>query len=318
MFKWKKTGRIFDPTKVQGKDWMKTHAQCPGTLVFDDFVRVYFACRPDPKDGKYVSRTTFLDLDRKDLTQIINIADKPILELGPTGSFDEFGIYPSSVIKEEREIRLYYAGWSRWESVPFMASVGLAVSKDNGVSFERYGQGGPILSQSPNDPFVISGARIRKFNNKWYLFYLSGRKWIPDEHGRMESVYKIRLAVSDDGINWHRDNRNIVADVIDAHECQAGGDVFYYEGKYHMYFSYHPALDFRNKENGYRIGYAYSDDLVSWMRDDTQAGISLSETGWDSEMQHYPHVFELDGNHYMLYNGNAFGKYGFGLAVLED
>ena len=35
-------------------------------------------------------------------------------------------------------------------------------------------------------------------------------------------------------------------------------------------------------------------------------------------MHHYPHVFELNGKYYMLYNGNDFGMYGFGLAVLED
>jgi len=35
-------------------------------------------------------------------------------------------------------------------------------------------------------------------------------------------------------------------------------------------------------------------------------------------MHHYPHVFQLDNKWYMLYNGNEFGKYGFGLAVLEN
>ena len=31
----------------------------------------------------------------------------------------------------------------------------------------------------------------------------------------------------------------------------------------------------------------------------------------------YPHVFELDGEIIMLYLGNEFGRYGFGLAKLE-
>jgi hypothetical protein len=31
----------------------------------------------------------------------------------------------------------------------------------------------------------------------------------------------------------------------------------------------------------------------------------------------YPHVFELNAKVYMLYNGNEFGRYGFGLAELE-
>ena len=65
------------------------------------------------------------------------------------------------------------------------------------------------------------------------------------------------------------------------------------------------------------IGYAYSDDLTSWVRDDDNVGIDVSEGDWDSDMLCYPHVFECDGKIYLLYNGNEFGKYGFGIAVLE-
>ena len=66
-----------------------------------------------------------------------------------------------------------------------------------------------------------------------------------------------------------------------------------------------------------KIGYAYSKDLINWTRDDSKVGIGLSESGWDSEMVAYPHVFELDGEIYMLYIGNEVGRYGFGLAKLK-
>ena len=85
-----------------------------------------------------------------------------------------------------------------------------------------------------------------------------------------------------------------------------------------MYFAYREGLDFRNiPGRGYKIGYATSLDLIKWERKDNEAGIEYSENGWDSTMHHYPHVFELNGKYYMLYNGNDFGKYGLGLAVLE-
>lgn len=32
----------------------------------------------------------------------------------------------------------------------------------------------------------------------------------------------------------------------------------------------------------------------------------------------YPHTFTVNGKRYLLYNGNAFGRDGFGVAVLED
>ncbi|HEY5774234.1 MAG TPA: hypothetical protein VIS75_16465, partial [Chitinophagaceae bacterium] len=64
--------------------------------------------------------------------------------------------------------------------------------------------------------------------------------------------------------------------------------------------------------------YAYSDDLRSWQRDDDNAGLDVSNEGWDSEMLCYPHIFSCDEKIYLLYNGNEFGRFGFGLAVLED
>ena len=84
-----------------------------------------------------------------------------------------------------------------------------------------------------------------------------------------------------------------------------------------MFFCYRYSLGYRCKEGGYRIGYASSDDLVNWVRDDSKAGIDISEDDWDSEMVSFPHVFELDGSIYMLYLGNQMGRYGFGLAKLE-
>ena len=45
--------------------------------------------------------------------------------------------------------------------------------------------------------------------------------------------------------------------------------------------------------------------------------VSLLHPWWDSEMICYPYVFEHKDDLYMLYNGNDYGKTGFGLAVLE-
>ena len=53
-------------------------------------------------------------------------------------------------------------------------------------------------------------------------------------------------------------------------------------------------------------------------RNDELAGIDVSPEGWDSEMICYPYIFEHRGLLYMLYNGNGYGKTGFGLAVMGD
>ena len=84
-----------------------------------------------------------------------------------------------------------------------------------------------------------------------------------------------------------------------------------------MFFCYRFSSYYRGHQNGYRIGYASSYDLLDWVRDDSKVGIDVSESGWDSEMISYPHVFELDGEIYMAYLGDQVGRYGFGMAKLN-
>ncbi|MBC7694108.1 MAG: glycosylase [Burkholderiales bacterium] len=317
MFTWRKKGRIFIPQEITNIDWLKSFAQAPAILKFDDFIRVYFSCRPNPDEkGQYVSYSAYLDLNRKNLFEIMNIAKEPIFKLGAKGTFDEFGTYPTSVIWKGNDVMAYYAGWTRCESVPFNVAIGAAISKNNGETFEKIGSGGPVLSYSINEPFVLSGPKIRQFNGTYYLFYIAGRKWIENE-GKPEPVYKIRMAHSNNGLNWIKEDKDLIESKLEENEAQASPDVFYHNNKYHMFFCYRYGLDFRGKAKGYRIGYAYSVDLVNWERDDSKAGIDVSEEGWDSEMISYPHVFELDGRIYMMYLGNQVGKEGFGIAELE-
>lgn len=317
MFKWKKRGRVFIPQEVKDRDWLKSFAQAPAVLQFDDFIRVYFSCRPGPdENGQYVSYSAYLDLDRKDLFKILRIAKEPVFKLGARGCFDEFGTYPTSVIRKDGDVWAYYAGWTRCESVPFNVAIGAGISKNDGETFEKIGNGGPILSYSTNEPFVISGPKIRYYNGKYYLFYIAGSKWIPN-NGKPEPVYKIRMAYSKDGLSWDKADKDLIESKLGEDEAQASPDVFFANGKYHMFFCYRYGLNYRGKEHGYRIGYASSEDLINWERDDTKAGIDVSEEGWDSEMISYPHVFELEGKIYMMYLGNAVGKEGFGLAELE-
>jgi hypothetical protein len=316
MFYWKKLGKVFSPQDVIGRPWLKEFAQAPATLVMEDVVRVYFSCRP-PADqmGQYVSYSAYVDLDRADLLSVRQVADQPILSLGGLGEFDEFGIYPVSVIRDGDLVRAYYAGWTRCESVPFNVAIGSAVSRDGGKTFKKLGNG-PLLSYSPDEPFVLSGPKIRRFNDNWYLFYIAGCKWKLVD-GRAEPVYKIRLAISEDGIHWNKLNKDLLESRVEEDEAQASPDVFYANGIYHMFFCYRYSGNYRGRDNGYRIGYASSRNLIDWVRDDSKAGIDVSEQGWDAEMISYPHVFELDGNTYMAYLGDQVGRHGFGLAVLE-
>jgi predicted GH43/DUF377 family glycosyl hydrolase len=316
-FRWTKLGRVFDPALLPDPPaWMREFAQAPATLVMSDVVRVYFSCRPAPdSNGQYVSHAAYVDLRRANLFDHVRVSPQPVLGLGGLGTFDEFGTYPMSVVRNGDEVWAYYGGWTRCVAVPFDVAVGRAVSRDGGETFEKQGRG-PVLGPTLDEPFVISGPKIRRFGDRWILFYIAGVKWLAGS-GRAEPVYRIRMATSEDGIQWQRHGRELIPPRLEADECQASPDVFMANGAYHMFFCYRYSLDYRNRDRGYRIGYARSLDLVNWERDDAAAGIEVSADGWDAEMISYPHVFALDGITYMLYLGNQVGRTGFGLARLE-
>ena len=316
MFEWRKLGKVFDPRSISDRPWLREFAQAPATLLFDDIIRVYFSCRPPAdENGQYVSYSAWVDLDRADPTKVVRIATKPILSLGELGTFDEFGTYPVSVIRDGALIWAFYGGWTRCESVPFNVAIGGAVSHDRGETFTKLGPG-PVIGYSPDEPFVMSGPKIRRFHDLFYLFYIAGTRWKLDD-GRAEPVYRIRMATSADGISWRKHGRDLIVPRIEDDEAQASPDVHFHDGRYHMFFCYRHSTAYRNQARGYRIGYANSDDLVTWHRDDCLAGLQPSAEGWDSEMVSYPHVFIVDDRTYMAYLGDGVGREGFGLALLE-
>jgi hypothetical protein len=316
MFKWQKLGRIYNPCDYPERAaWMNCFAIAPATLVLQDRVRVFFGCRPQRDgNGQVVTYTTFLDLARDNLFEILEFAHAPVLTLGEIGTFDEFGTYPLSFVRRGTELLGFYAGWTRCESVPFNVGIGAAISVDNGRTFDKLGSG-PLLPYTLTEPFTLSGPKVRKFGATYYLFYIAGKQWLKIGE-RFEICHKIRMATSPDGINWLRLDKDLIPSAWDEDEAQASPDVIFANGRYHMFFCGWIPSSFR-ETRARRIGYAWSSDLINWTRDDTLAGIEPSSVGWDSEMVAYPHVFELDGQFYLLYIGNEVGRYGFGLAQLE-
>lgn len=298
---------------------MQNYAQNPNAIELTDRIRVYFTTRPEKsKDGKFVSYTSFADFDKNDLTKILYVHKEPVLQLGTAGDFDQFGMMPGSIIemKEKNEIWLYYVGWTRMQSVPYNWAIGLAISTDGGYSFKRYGKG-PILGATNNEPYLHACPRVTRLaNGKWVMWYQGGLRW-NEYNNYMESVYVTMFATSEDGINWKRDGKQVVPSIVNE-ECQTSASVIELNGSYHMFFSYRHGIDFRNFENGYRIGYASSPDMITWERDDRKAGIEVSPEGWDAEMICYPHVTKVGTDIVMFYCGNYFGRDGFGYAILKN
>jgi len=84
-----------------------------------------------------------------------------------------------------------------------------------------------------------------------------------------------------------------------------------------MWYCYRSSHDYRDGAGAYRIGYAESVDGLDWIRMDDRHGLPVVEGGWESTMTCYPFVTEVDSRLLMFYNGNGFGRTGFGYAVFE-
>jgi len=317
--KWRKLGKIFDPTEFRLPHGCKQFAQAPQALVFDDFVRIYFSTRSwDERDSKYLSHVVFVDM-KKNLRDVIGISEHTVIGLGKLGCFDEHGIFPMNVVRHGAAVYGYTSGVNRRVSVPADGAIGLAISRDEGWTFQRLGDG-PVLAPSLHEPCIVVDPFVRIYGDTFHMWYVFGLGWKQaSTEAAPDRVYKIGHAVSGDGVNWVKEEaRQIIASRLGEDECQALPTVFDLDGRSHMFFCYRQASDFRkNRARGYRIGHAYSDNLKDWTRQDDEMAIDVTEGAWDADMMCYPHVFECDGRIYMLYNGNEFGRYGFGLAVLE-
>ena len=316
--KWKKMGKIFDPTEHQLSGGCEAFAQAPQTLVLEDRVRIYFSTRSRDSVGKYLSHIAFVEFT-KSFDKLLRVSTESVIELGGLGCFDEHGIFPMHIVADGQRVLGYTTGWNRKVSVSADASIGLAVSHDGGLNFKRLGSG-PVMTSSLHEPFLVGDPFVLKRNDLFHMWYIFGISWKKFSSNDVpERVYKIAYAYSADGISWERDSKLIIQDKLNEDECQALPTIFELDGKFHMYFCYRQAHGFRQySERAYRLGYAYSYDMKNWNRDDDNAGISVAEDGWDSQMQCYPHAFHIDGKVYMLYNGNEFGRTGFGLAILEQ
>lgn len=302
---WHKRGIIFVPN--QQFPWMKSHAQVPIAYAFNDRIRIFFSTRN--AEGK--SQIAAIDLNSDNPSETIELLSSPVLELGHPGTFDADGVMPSCVIQKDNELWMYYTGWSQQLTTPYHNSIGLAISKDNGRTFQRLSEG-PIIDRSIVDPLITVTPYILPNSSGYTMWYGSGVAWTK-LNDKFECTYVIKSASSQDGIHWEK-NGNICIPSHHPQEALCTPTVIQDNDHYKMWYSYRNNQDYHDGSGSYRIGYAESQNGTSWERKDDQAGITISTEGWDSTMICYPNILKYHSKWYLFYNGNSFGRSGFGYA----
>jgi predicted GH43/DUF377 family glycosyl hydrolase len=297
---WRKLGLVFHAE--DRAHWMRSHASNPVVEHVDgDLFRVYFSTR----DEKNRSSIGWVEIDIRNPTRALAVSAQPVIGPGRPGTFDDSGTSVSCLVTTGGARYLYYLGWNLGVTVPWRNSIGLAISH-GGEPFRKHTQA-PVLDRSAADPFSVSYPWIMIENGRWRMWYGSNLNWGP---AQADMAHLIKYAESDDGLTWIRDGHVAIPFKSPAEYALSKPCVVRDRDGYRMWYSY--------RGNKYRIGYAESPDGLQWQRRDEHAGIDVSPSGWDSEAVCYPCVFDHGGRRYLLYNGNGYGKTGFGIAVGES
>lgn len=302
MQRWKKLGLIYDGSSISGF----SYATVPvGQLIGEDRMRIFFSSR----DNHNRSHPFVLDYDLGS-RRIVDIRMSPLLDLGELGAFDDSGVMPTCLVEHGEDLRLYYIGWNLGRTVPFRNSIGIAVSYDAGLTFERMFRG-PVVDRTMIEPHFNASCCVRIDEGLWRMWYLNCVRWEKVDN-EIRHFYHIKYAESSDGVIWRRDG-TVAIDFLDENEYAISVPrVLKEKNIYKMWYSYRAGA----RAKTYRIGYAESPDGIDWTRRDDQVDLDVTEGAWDGEMICYPFIFDSNGRRYMLYNGNGYGRTGFGLAVL--
>jgi hypothetical protein len=276
-------------------------------VVGDDVLRVFVAFL----DDEMVGRVGFVDVAADDPTRVLEVSERPALETGEPGMFDDSGVNPLCVLRRDGRVWLYYMGWQRTARVPYLLFTGLAHSDDDGRSFRRHAPV-PVFDRSAAEPVMRSGAFVLPAEGGGLrAWYSAAGGWV-EADGRTRPSYGLRYAESADGLTWPGEGAVCLEPARPDEYGLARPFVLDDGDRLRMWFSV------RSHSRGYRLGYAESADGIAWERRDELAGIDVSSDGWDSEMVHSCWVQPTRHGTYLFYNGNNYGETGFGVAALTE
>jgi hypothetical protein len=302
--KWQKLGLLYAPSGSDRHPKLLSHAANPlPALMEGDVYRVFFSGRD--KNNRSSVGAVDIDIVQRN---VVREHIRPFFEHGPAGSFYADGVSIGNCYEVDGVRYMLFMGWQAPKGGHWRGDIGrLVVTPDLTLKLDG---DTPFMRSSPLDPISLSYPWVLANEGSGYsMWYGSTTTW---DAGNGEMLHVINHASSVDGHEWHRNGLAVPYELGRAQAFSRPSVVRNTNGHFEMWFSYRSGSGEK-----YRIGYATSRSGKDWKLDPEDAGIGLSVDGWDSEMLEYPFVFEHKGLRYMLYNGNDYGKTGFGLAAFS-
>ncbi|MEZ5038106.1 MAG: hypothetical protein R2760_11545 [Chitinophagales bacterium] len=299
---WIKLGQVFKMKELH--PLLKSHAANPLAVhLNNDTYRVFFSSR----DNNSKSSVGFADIDIIKL-KVLNICAAPIVKYGEEESFCSHGISIGNLYEQDDKRFILFMGWNIRNNEHWRGDIGrLELLSDNKTL--NLNPTKAFIGIDIEDPISLSYPFVLFHEGVYKMWYGSTISWT-SENGEM--IHAIKYAVSSDGINWKRKGIAIPYEIGQA-QAFSRPMVLIDKNGYKMWYSYRSG-----DRTKYRIGYATSVDGIVWERKHDEVGIDVSDSGWDSEMICYPFVFKHKKQVYMFYNGNDYGREGFGMARLKQ
>lgn len=212
------------------------------------------------------------------------IGSNPVLTKGTSGSWDDYGVVPSLVMKINNQYRMYYMG-SR--GLNEMLNIGLALSSD-GINWTKYGA--PVMAATSQYYMIALSNIIIK--DSTYLAYFNYN------NSRSGSNNKIGMATSYDGINWTMYANN---PILSATLTWEGGSIYFPtvvldNNQYQMVYS--------NALQQNAFGMAISTDGYNFTKQSTPFFINSNTTENYVQIA-YPDFKKLNSEYRIYYTGQA-------------
>jgi hypothetical protein len=300
---WQKLGLLYCPEGTRHAKLLSHAANPLPVHIEGDIYRVYFSGR-DSNNRSSVGAVDIDIISRK----VIKEHHSPFFTHGPKDSFFSDGVSIGNCYEANGKRFMLFMGWQTPENGHWRGDIGrLIVNNDLTLELESED---PFISANQTDPISLSYPWvIKNAEDDFEMWYGSTKTW---DAGNNEMLHVINHATSSDGHIWDRKGLAIPYELGVAQAFSRPTVANGSSKKREMWFSYRSGTGEK-----YRIGYAVSPTGNVWELALNEGGIDVSDEGWDSDMIEYPFVFDHKDQRYMLYNGNGYGKTGFGLAVLS-
>ena len=297
---WRRAGRILE---APGGPLARSHAMLPTPLVLSDRIRVFFASCDDDMRG----RIFFADLALEPPHAVLGLSDAPVLDIGEPQDFDCDGVNPSQALIVDGRLLLLYIGWRRGPSAaPYTLFAGLAQSDDEGLTFRK--RRGPLLPATAAEPCFRTAPFVWPSAEGWRMLYIGGGAFFSAPDGRRLPLYGLREATSTDVASWPDEGRAVLA------PDQASGEIGFGRPVLWQGAAGGPVvmLSVRTTD-GYRLVQGAADEILAGGRRFSEV-LEGEPDAWEAQMTCFGAPCVVGDRELLLYNGDGFGRTGFGLA----